>query len=457
MQTIHVTADFSAPVGKIKDMHSVNNGPAALRGNSNACYFADASIPFARTHDANFAPQYGAPHTVDIISVFPNFDADENDPASYDFHLTDEYMETIMAAGTQVFYRLGNKIEHESKRYGAIPPKDFAKWARICEHIILHMNEGWADGHHYGIEYWEVWNEPDLFPQCWDGPKELFFELYETASRYLKGRFPHLKIGGPAVTSIHNRGFLVPFFDYITRDKDNPVPMDFFSFHRYANHPDQVAGDARIARELCDSYGYTDVELILNEWNYVKNWTPREDILYSYRTIPSLKGSSFLVSSMIACQHSPLDHLMYYDARINTGWNGLFDSLSQEPLKPYHTLWDFAQLYKLGTEVQSSSDDGNVKAAAAIGEDGKTAAILLSYYKDHQSIDGTRCEEETVKVRIDWSGFACGEGVTAEYRFVDTADDENAVRVEETFFGDTGAHIFTLPLYTTILVTLKKK
>ena len=74
--------------------------------------------------------------------------------------------------------------------------------------------------------------------------------------------------------------------------------------------------------------------------------------------------------------------------------------------------------------------------------------ILLSLF--------TACEEETAKVRIDWSGFASGDGVTAEYRFVDTADDNNAVRVEETFFGDTGAHIFTLPLYTTILVTLKK-
>ena len=98
METIHVSADFSAAIGKIKPMHSVNNGPASLRGSSNARYFTDAAIPFARTHDANFAPQYGAPHTVDIISIFPDFDADENDPASYDFHLTDEYMEKIMGS-----------------------------------------------------------------------------------------------------------------------------------------------------------------------------------------------------------------------------------------------------------------------------------------------------------------------------------------------------------------------
>ena len=124
--------------------------------------------------------------------------------------------------------------------------------------------------------------------------------------------------------------------------------------------------------------------------------------------------------------------------------------------RSYHALWDYAQLYKLGTEVKASSDLVDIKTAAAVSEDGKTAAILLCYYKDHRSMDGSGCDEETVKVRIDWSGFASGDGVTAEYRFVDAMDDGNEVRVEETFFGDTGAHVFTLPLYTSILVTLKK-
>ena len=47
METIHVSADFTAALGKIKPMHSVNNGPASLRGSSNARYFTDAAIPFA--------------------------------------------------------------------------------------------------------------------------------------------------------------------------------------------------------------------------------------------------------------------------------------------------------------------------------------------------------------------------------------------------------------------------
>jgi len=455
MQTVHIQTDFTSVIGKIKPMHSVNNGPASIRGNGNDRYFTDAAIPFARNHDANFAPSYGAPHTVDIIAIFPDFDADENDPASYDFHLTDEYNTRIQSTGTKVFYRLGNKIEHESKRYGALPPKDPHKWARICEHIIRHMNEGWADGTHAGIEYWEIWNEPDLHPQCWDGPNEAFFQLFEIAARHLKACFPHLKIGGPAVTSMGNKSFLVPFFDYITRDKADPVPLDFFSFHRYTRTPEDMAAQAVEARRMLDQYGYTETETILNEWNYVKNWQPAEDMLYSYRVIPSLKGAAFVSSSMLACQHSPLDHLMYYDARINTGWNGLFDYLSQTPLKPYWAIWNFSRLYLLQNEVSAVSDTDAVKTAAAISDDGKEAAILLTYYQDHPSMDGSLCEDETAELRLDWTGFASEDGVTVSYRFLD-AENDSTIRSEEVFFGEKGAHIFRLPLYTSILVTLKK-
>ena len=57
---------------------------------------------------------------------------------------------------TKVFYRLGSKIEHNRKKYGTLVPKDPHKWAVICEHIIRHYNEGWADGFHLNMQYWEI-------------------------------------------------------------------------------------------------------------------------------------------------------------------------------------------------------------------------------------------------------------------------------------------------------------
>ena len=88
-------------------------------------------------------------------------------------------------------------IEWGSKKYSSVVPPDLHKWAQICEHIVRHYNEGWNNGFHYGIEYWEIWNEPEN-PSMWQGTKEQFFELYRVAANHLKSTFPQLKVGGYA-------------------------------------------------------------------------------------------------------------------------------------------------------------------------------------------------------------------------------------------------------------------
>ena len=85
---------------------------------------------------------------------------DENDPANYIFEPTDEYVKRTVAVGTEPYYRLGASIEHGFK-FGTRPPKDFNKWARICEYIIAHYTEGWANGFTHDMLYWEIWNEAD--------------------------------------------------------------------------------------------------------------------------------------------------------------------------------------------------------------------------------------------------------------------------------------------------------
>ena len=150
----NVTIDFQKISNKkIKPLHGVNNSPIRLTKPIDS--FIEAGIPYSRLHDTGGA--YGRNVFVDIPNIFPDFDADENDPASYRFEFTDAYLKQLYASGTKVFYRLGVTIENNYKirAYNIYPPKDFAKWARICEHIIRHYNEGWANGFKYGIEYWE--------------------------------------------------------------------------------------------------------------------------------------------------------------------------------------------------------------------------------------------------------------------------------------------------------------
>ena len=93
-----VNVNFNNITGKIKPMHAVNNGP--IKGGyeqvrSNFDDFKAAKIPYVRNHDASFCSAYGGAHTVDVHMIFPDFDADVNDPASYDFYYTDKKTQKV--------------------------------------------------------------------------------------------------------------------------------------------------------------------------------------------------------------------------------------------------------------------------------------------------------------------------------------------------------------------------
>ena len=350
---VTITFDPGQKLGKIKPMNAVNNGPIkGSRGRSTIELWKAASIPYARNHDASFCANYGGEHIVDVHAIFPDFSKDPNDPVFYDFTLTDEYLQRIQDAGTKVCYRLGSKIEHEVKKYGTRIPPDFKKWAVICEHIIRHYTEGWADGFKWDIEYWEIWNEPDLPPgengsPTWSGTEEQFFDLYRVAATHLKKCFPNLKIGGPAVAFIYNP-WCNRFLAAMTAGGKR-VPLDFFSWHVYARDSRIVKMQVIDVRRLLDKFGYTKTESILNEWNYVRGWSG-DQFNYSIQTIIGLKGAAYAASVMCAGQDTPVDMLMYYDARPSV-FNGMFGFYNYEPLKTYYVFLAWSKLAKLGRQI----------------------------------------------------------------------------------------------------------
>ena len=79
--------NFDQPLGRIRAMHAVGQPPFYGMDFSYCRYLEAAHVPYARLHDVGGA--YGRSVFVDIPNLFRNFDADENDPASYDFAFTD--------------------------------------------------------------------------------------------------------------------------------------------------------------------------------------------------------------------------------------------------------------------------------------------------------------------------------------------------------------------------------
>ncbi|MCL1792965.1 MAG: hypothetical protein FWG34_03760 [Oscillospiraceae bacterium] len=378
--------DFGKVTGKIKPMHAINN-PPTVPFDRHGLYekIKEAHIPYARLHDTG--GMFGGARYVDVENIFADFAADENDPNSYDFAFTDALLCAMDEIGLKPFYRLGCTIENHQKikAYRIYPPKDPHKWARICEHIIMHYNEGWANGRHFGIEYWEIWNEPDNEPEIadnpmWKGSQEEFFELYDITAKHLKAKFPNLKIGGYAscgfyalsdadfsetAHSTSRVGYFVEFFHnffkYISAKKS---PLDFFSWHSYAGLCENVVYAAYAKQKLAE-YGYGGAEVIFNEWNPgIQNRGKAID-------------ASNIAAMMCALQKTETDMCMYYDGQAHSSYCGLFSGDFYTVFKAYYAFCAFGELYMQRNEVYSKTNADGVYACAAYG-DKKMALIVNS-------------------------------------------------------------------------------
>ncbi|MBR2871146.1 MAG: hypothetical protein IKB98_07220 [Clostridia bacterium] len=393
--------DLTKNDGKFKILNATNGGPWHKRHandqyRSNFEDYKKARIPYSRNHDSNFNSVYGAPFCHDISAIFPNFDADENDANSYDFACTDENILCTLEAGTKTFFRLGQSIEHQIKKHNTLPPKDFGKWARICEHVIRHYTEGWADGFKLDMPYWEIWNEPDLdeddsnHKRCWGGTKAQFFDLYEITAKHLKSCFPHLKIGGPALAFRHDWAE-----DFLAQMQKHQVPIDFFSWHIYCITPSTLLWRAEEMKNLLIKYGYEKTETICNEWNYVKDW--KEGFTQTLIDIGGVKGASFVASVICQAQKTDtIDMLMYYDTRPGV-FCGAFDIYTCKPRKAYYPLYWYGKFYDMEKYVKCDTQVDDVYTLCGVDKDGKSLCII-TYYLD----EGV--EQKTVKLDFGKSG-----------------------------------------------------
>lgn len=397
-----VRVDFQQITGQIKPVHGVNNGPVTCNFWYDASeYFLAANIPYCRLHDTEYP--FGSGEFVDIACIFKDFSADAEDPASYNFTLTDDYLRCIREVGAEIVYRLGASIEHQPVKRNIIPPADYLKWAKICEHIIRHYNEGWANGYFWNIEYWEIWNEPEFvnygISRCWTGTKEEFFEFYRVVATHLKERFPQLKIGGPAFTA-PDHDYAKEFLRFVTQS-DSQIPLDFYSWHGYVKNVEEAKELAKRAKGMLQDFDLTETESFYDEWNYVPSWNEMET---AYEKMKTAEGAALCAGTLCVLQQSPVEKAMYYDAQLRweNEWCGLFapgkthrHAIGNKviPLKPYYSFYGFGVLYKLRKEIFTSVEGEYIYACGAT--DGMESALLLACFTDK--------EIQKKKVQIQWA------------------------------------------------------
>ena len=398
--------DFGKATRLIRPLHGINKGSIAAGGLIDLTDSLRAlNPPSARLHDCHWPN----PDVVDIHAVFPNFNADPTLASSYEFALTDEYIDATRRTGAEIIYRLGESIEHTSTKRFAHPPKDFEKWTAVCLGIIRHYNEGWAGGARHQIRYWEIWNEPENRPAMWSGSDDDYFRLYRVASQAIKQRYPKLKVGGPSVghsgkfvNNLFEPGtFVTNFLGFCRRES---LPLDFFSWHCYSAESAEIVARAHAIRRLLDDYGYRDTESHLNEWNYLpgNTWKPvsrsskPETRQRFYEEMSGPAGGAFIATALMELQEAPVDGCNLFHGEL--GGFGLFNDYGV-PQPNYHALRAFSALLETPQGVESQgAAPGRLAITAGVNTNHSAATILISNF------DAAQSQFHLTVTNLPWTG-----------------------------------------------------
>lgn len=376
--SVVAVVDFAKPIGRIRPIHGVNNGPVVWSGEESGLTATltkrhkEAGFPSVRLHDCHWPN----PDVVDVPCIFPIFDADPDDPRYYCFAKTDAYLAPIVNSGKQITYRLGTSIEHWT-RFHTSPPEDFAKWAKICVNIIRHYNEGWANGFHYNIKHWEIWNEPETGRLMWTGTLQQYFELYEIVAKAIKAHDPSLKVGGPSACQMKGYPSVLPFLIFC---RDRKVPLDFVSWHSYRNAPSEVIQDAAAIRAMLDKAGFKGMPQHMTEWNRFPEGSAKQTEQEKLDSMRSSRAAAFAASTLMLLQDYPIDMANFYTADTNP-W-GMFDAFGV-PGRVYYAFVAFNQLTKTPDRVACELNglpQPEITICAGLSGDRKNGAILISNF-----------------------------------------------------------------------------
>lgn len=386
-----IVVDASKPHGRIRSLQGVNLGPLHTKNGLDLTkQYREMQVDFIRTHD------FFGPTDIDSkpkdrganLVIFPDWNADPEKEESYRFGPSDRVIQGIAGCGASICYRLGRSFSADPT-----PPPEFRKFAEVCRHIVMHYNAGWANGHHFNIKYWEVWNEPNVdktwvpnkyLHPFWSGTREQFFELYEITARSLKAYDPTLKIGGPGLAEgCRESPWREGFVEFCAKSK---VPLDFLSWHHYhgdSSDPWDMVRIAKDIRGLLDAHGLNKTESHVNEWNL--NLTKNSA---GPQNQASLETAAFTASALMYLQDAPLDRSFFYTG--NAGNMGCFETNGTPrkrafALKATGAMLDTPQRLKV-----KGGDTMGFAVLAGESEDKQTVQVLISNYQIQQPTEPPR-------------------------------------------------------------------
>ncbi|TMR89330.1 GH39 family glycosyl hydrolase [Nonomuraea basaltis] len=254
------------------------------------------------------------------------------------FQYVNELFDRLLDAGIRPFVELGfspGELARERATtfwWGAhgSPPTDLAAWADLVRRLIRNCVARYGVGE-VRQWYFEVWNEPNLYP-FFRGTRSEYFELYKVTALAVKEVDPLLRVGGPATSNFVPDGrfagelednsrhaavtgaadldalewrpvWVEEFLDYCHREG---LPVDFVSCHpfptdraldghgqgaTYTRGASATATDLRTLNAIVEASPYPEAEIHLTEWSSTPS--PRD------HTHDHLQAATFIVRSVL--------------------------------------------------------------------------------------------------------------------------------------------------------------
>lgn len=185
----------------------------------------------------------------------------------------DRAIDAILATGAKLIMKLCFKPKILFPRIDErlVRPTSWAEWDRLIFRLVKHCN----DEKKYGIEYWEIANEPNI-PNGGGTPYNFtpqeYLDFYTHTANAIRRADSSAKVGGPALATWHGGPLLgskSPILDnLIDYCGTGRAPLDFISWHLYDNHPELFRKEIEeVQKKLAKYASLRNVETILDEWN----------------------------------------------------------------------------------------------------------------------------------------------------------------------------------------------
>ena len=390
-QKATVKVDLSIPVGEIKPLHGICNGPLSY-GADLTGMFKEIGVPRVR-FDGTDTPISGC--AIDISRIFRSLDADPSDEANYDFSYTDKYVTAARLTGAEIIYRIGESRDLLDPERALRRPKDLDTLARVCVNIIRHYNDRWANGFSLDIKYFELWSR-DIW--CRDS-LDYDMDVYRRLANAVKLYSEDIKVGGLCFCEK-----VAEVGEFLRFCKKNHVPIDFLTIDCFNSAPQKAISYIHDVIKSVRNYGEEGLEVIIGKWAFIdsdgegdsKNgvWDllsrggeAAEAIrkkIFSDRY--SLKNAAFSAAFLLGLEDLPdVSSAFAYDAQpVVSPFCGIADR-SGEPAKQFYALKAFGELYRkkhkvfCGVESPEGYAHSGIYAAAAVSDGGEALILVASF------------------------------------------------------------------------------